>query len=67
MPLEYMVTYKRRGHNTYTKFKEYAKAVSFAKYTADEIDTQVEVRNYKTDELIFTANPEIALDSELRI
>jgi len=67
MPLEYMVTYKRRGHNTYTKFKEYAKAVSFAQHATTKYGTQVEVRNYKTDELIFTANPEIDLDRELRI
>ena len=67
MSLEYMVSYKRRGHSTYTKFKEYAKAVSFAKHASTKYDASVEVRNYSTDELIFTANPEINLDSELRI
>ncbi len=64
---EYMASFVRLENRCYTKFKEYSEAKTFAKYIAMCFDTPVEVRNYKTDELIFTAEPRISLDNMIEL
>jgi len=64
---EYMASFVRLENRCYTKFKEYSEAKTFAKDMSNRYDAAVEVRNYKTDELIFTAEPRISLDNMIEL
>ena len=64
---EYMVTFQRLGKNNYTKFQDFQNAINFAEHMAKRHKSNVEVRNYYTDELVYAVDPKIDLDKELRI
>jgi len=63
----YMVTFKRSGHNTYTRFNEFDNAINFAESMAKRHNSNVEVRNYDTEELVYAVDVKIDLDKKLRI
>ena len=63
----YMVTFKRSGHSTYTRFNEFDSAINFAEHMAKRHNSNVEVRNYDTEELVYAVDVKIDLDKKLRI
>ena len=63
----YMVTFQKSGYQKYTRFEEFDSAVNFAEHMAKRYNSNVEVRNYDTDELVYAVDPKIHLDKKLRI
>jgi hypothetical protein len=59
--------FKRSGHNTYTRFNEFDNAINFAEHMAKRHNSNVEVRNYDTEELIYAVDAKTDLDNKLRI
>jgi len=63
----YMVTFRKSGHDKYTRFDEFDNAIKFAEHMAKRHNSNVEVFNYDTDELVYAVDPKIDLDNKLRI
>ena len=63
----YMVTFEKSGYKKYTRFNEFDTAINFAEHMAGRHKSNVEVRNYDTDELVYAVDPKIDLDKKLRI
>jgi hypothetical protein len=62
----YMVTYENTGFKKYTRFEEFDSAVNFAEHMSKRHSSEVQVRNYDTDELVYTVDPKIDLDKKPR-
>lgn len=63
----YMVTFQKSGYKKYTRFNEFDTAINFAEHMAGQHNSNVEVRNYDTDELVYAVDRKIDLDKKLRI
>ena len=63
----YMVTFQKSGYKKYTRFNEFDTAINFAEHMAGRHNSNVEIRNYDTDELVYAVDPKIDLDKKLRI
>lgn len=62
-----MVTFQKSGYKKYTRFNEFDTAINFAEHMAGQHNSNVEVRNYDTDELVYAVDRKIDLDKKLRI
>jgi len=51
----------------YTRFDEFDNAIKFAEHMAKRHNSNVEVRNYDTEELIYAVDAKTDLDNKLRI
>jgi hypothetical protein len=63
----YMVTFRKSGYDRYTRFDEFDNAINFAEHMAKRHNSNVEVRNYDTEELIYAVDAKTDLDNKLRI
>jgi len=63
----YMVTYENIGFKKYTRFEEFDSAVNFAEHMSKRYNSDVYVRNYDTDELVYSVDAKITLDKKLRL
>ena len=63
----YMVTFRKGGHEKYTRFDEFEAAMNFAEHMAKRHNSNVEVRNYDTEEIVYAVDLKTDLDNKLRI